>query len=1387
MKSVLRGSASAVFCLYICVLSVSAQAPPGYYNAVDSSNAATLRSSLHGVIDDHVRFPYTASSTDTWDVLEQADEDPLDAASIRDVYRNASYLKVGGGNTNYNREHTWPKSYGFPTDNSSNYAYTDCHQLYLCDSGYNSSRSNKPFRYCSNACSEKTTLLNGGTGGGSGAYPGNSNWTGGSFTSGSWEVWMERRGDIARAMFYMDVRYEGGSHGSTGVAEPDLILTNTESLIANSNTGSNMSVAYMGILSVLLQWHQEDPVDAGEVERNDRVQAFQGNRNPFVDHPEWVDCLFNGTCGGGGGDVTAPVAPTGLAATLGLGTVELDWLDNSEPDLAGYHVYRAASSGGAWVRQNVGQVATSAWSDLGVSASTTYFYAVSAVDGAGNESNLSLDVQITTDGGGGPVATDPWINELHYDNSGSDVGEFVEVAGPAGLDLAGWQLMGYNGNGGATYTTVSLTGLLTDQGGCIGARGFAIAGLQNGAPDGLALIDPSGAVIEFISYEGQLTATNGPAVGMTSVDLGVSETSSTAVGTSLQMVGSGADPSAFTWSSGQAATSGLPNAGQVFAGGCVGSGAPLAPTGLNANAGDGEVSLTWSANGEPDLVGYNLYRSTTAGSGHGLVNTGLISGLSYLDTGLTNGVQVHYVLTAVNGTGEESNPSIEVSATPSDTTPPAVPTGLGASAGDGFVDIFWNANSEADLEGYVLSRGTQGGGPHTPVSASPILGTVWNDVTVTNGTTYFYVLQAIDGSGNLSGFSAEIAASPDVVVDVIPPEAPLGLGALLGGAGSVDLDWLDNAEVDLDGYMVYRASGSAGPWVPQNSALVVSSLWTDNGTTAGTAYFYAVTALDLSGNESAFSADVQITTDPGGGPGTVDPWINEMHYDNSGGDTGEFVEVAGPSTLDLAGWQLVFYNGNTGQQYQSSTLSGVLGDQGGCVGTLSFAMQGIQNGAPDGVALVNPAGSVLDFLSYEGSMVATDGPAAGQTSVDMGVGESGVTPAGTSLQLVGVGAGSSAFSWTAGSLETPGLPNNGQVFDGGCGGPTPPLAPAGFSAEAGDSRILLTWLPNTEVDLAGYNLYRSNISGSGHVQTNVGLITAESYLDMDVVNGLTVHYYLTAVNASGQESAGSPEVSITPQDITAPAVPTGLIAVAGNTLVTLGWNANLETDLAGYVLSRSDQSGGPYVPLHAGLTTGTGWSDTTVINGVLYYYVLQAEDTWGNTSAGSAEVSAAPQTNGSGPGQPVVLTHDDFEAGFGNWDSGGEDCKLYTDGRLAWQGFAALNLQDNSGLASSSTLVQPIDVLTPGYSSIEVDFHFMALGMEKGEGFMLQLFDGSNWVTVQTWARGREFENKKWQHETVVILSSFVNFSQNMKLRLRCDASGDDDDVYIDALTVTAQ
>jgi endonuclease I len=537
--------------------------PPGYYDTVDAANAAALRATLHDVIDDHQRFPYTSASTDTWNVLELADEDPANAGNILDVYRNASYQKVGGGNTNYNREHSWPKSYGFPTDNSGNYPYTDCHHLFLVDSGYNSSRNNKPYRFCNAACIENVTLVNNGQGGGSGVYPGNSNWTSGSFTAGTWETWIGRRGDVARALFYMDVRYEGGVHGITGSAEPDLILTDEEALIAASNTGANESIGYMGMLSVLLQWHIEDPVDADEMNRNDIVFSFQGNRNPFVDHPEWVDCLFNATCGG---PPTPPAPPTGLVATGGDGVVNLNWADNVEPDLAGYNVFRSTVTGGPYAQLNAGLVAASAFSDATVTNGTTYFYVVTAENTIGSESANGNEASATPQSAGGGTAGPPWINELHYDNSSSDTGEIVEIAGPAGTDLTGWQIIGYNGNGGGTYKTVVLSGIIPDQGGCMGTLSFAFSAMQNGAPDGLALVDGAGTVVEFISYEGSFTATSGPASGMVSVDIGVSESGSTSVGASLQLAGTGSQASDFTWQSAQANTSGQPNTGQTLSG-----------------------------------------------------------------------------------------------------------------------------------------------------------------------------------------------------------------------------------------------------------------------------------------------------------------------------------------------------------------------------------------------------------------------------------------------------------------------------------------------------------------------------------------------------------------------------------------------------------------------------------------------------------------------------------------------------------------------------------------------------------------------------------------------------------------------------------------------------
>ncbi|MCA9727355.1 MAG: hypothetical protein KC729_06705, partial [Candidatus Eisenbacteria bacterium] len=251
------------------------------------------------------------------------------------------------------------------------------------------------------------------------------------------------------------------------------------------------------------------------------------------------------------------------------GSVDLDWSNNGEPDLAGYNVYRATSSGGPYSQLNGSLLAASLYTDATVANGTTYYYVVTAQDATGNESAAGNEATATpVSPGGDPVV---WINELHYDNSGRDTGEFAEVAGTAGTDLTGWQLLGYNGSDGSVYRTVNLSGTVPNQQAGFGTRSFSM-GLQNGSPDGIALVDPQGNVVQFLSYEGSFTATSGVASGMTSTDIGVAEGSGTPVGYSLQLAGTGTSPADFTWQTPSSATAGVPNSGQTFGGALTASG-----------------------------------------------------------------------------------------------------------------------------------------------------------------------------------------------------------------------------------------------------------------------------------------------------------------------------------------------------------------------------------------------------------------------------------------------------------------------------------------------------------------------------------------------------------------------------------------------------------------------------------------------------------------------------------------------------------------------------------------------------------------------------------------------------------------------------------------------
>jgi len=192
---------------------------------------------------------------------------------------------------------------------------------------------------------------------------------------------------------------------------------------------------------------------------------------------------------------------------------------------------------------------------------------------------------------------------------------------------------------------------------------------------------------------------------------------------------------------------------------------PAAPTGLTATAGDGQVDLSWDPNSEEDLAGYHVYRSTSSFQevGNATRRTDFpVETTSFIDD-VSNGTEYFYRVTAVDTSDNESGPSNEASATPTDQTPPSAPTGLQATGGNEQVSLGWENNSEEDLAGYNVYRSTSSF-PEvtdaTQVNEGLVEVAVYADGTVTNGTEYFYRVTAVDTSGNGSEGSNEDSATP---------------------------------------------------------------------------------------------------------------------------------------------------------------------------------------------------------------------------------------------------------------------------------------------------------------------------------------------------------------------------------------------------------------------------------------------------------------------------------------------------------------------------------------------------------------------------------------------------------------------------------------------------
>jgi hypothetical protein len=189
-------------------------------------------------------------------------------------------------------------------------------------------------------------------------------------------------------------------------------------------------------------------------------------------------------------------------------------------------------------------------------------------------------------------------------------------------------------------------------------------------------------------------------------------------------------------------------------------------------------------------------------------------------------------------------------------------------------------------------------------------------------------------------------------------------------------------------------SGIAFTWSTSAPAVAaVDSTGRATGVAAGDATITATAPNGVSGNASLH---VNEPPPPGGLPSVR---FTELHYDNAGTDVGESIEIEGPAGTDLTGYSIVLYNGNGGVAYNTRALSGTIPATCDARGVVveTYPQDGIQNGSPDGLALVDAAGQVIEFLSYEGTFTAADGPAAGTTSTDIGAAESSA-PAGQSLQ-----------------------------------------------------------------------------------------------------------------------------------------------------------------------------------------------------------------------------------------------------------------------------------------------------------------------------------------------------------------------------------------------------
>lgn len=694
--------------------------------------------------------------------------------------------------------------------------------------------------------------------------------------------------------------------------------------------------------------------------------------------------------------------------------------------------------------------------------------------------------------------------------------------------------------------------------------------------------------------------------------------------------------------------------------------APTAPTGVSATGSSAGINIRWTANTEGNVIGYNVYRAATSGGPFTKINALPINGTQTNDLLAPAGVTSHYRVMAVNAHGAESAHTATSAFRPTDSTPPAQPTGLTASGTSSGIVLNWNDNGEVDLAGYNIYRASSSSGPFSKLNAALRTLSDFTDTAAPAGATSFYRVSAVDASGNESTFATISAFRPNAGDT---PAAAGNATATANSPTSVTVTWSDNSTNET-GFRVERRLASAQTWQVLGTAAGNATAFTDLTTTAGTAYAYRVIAFNGSG-DAAPSNEASVTT-PTLGPAAPTQLtaavvgtsaINLAWVDNASNETGYRVEFRRATDANF------------------TVLATLPAD------STSHAA----------VALLEGTAYVFRVIAVNGqgdsapSNEATATTTSQFTSVDIGgalpVGQTNTVTNGVDYDLLAGGAdiwGSNdsfrfAYKQVTGDFDI--RVRVASVT------PTDPLAQAGIMARAS----LTSGAQNVFMRTDASNRFRfafratqggtTSAQGSSTHPAGLGYLrlirTGSTFTGMQSTDG--VNWTVTGTTsiasmpntlffgfaASSKNSAQLNTVqyrgySETGQPApTAPAAPSGLSATLAGGQVNLSWVDGSDNE-SGFRIERRAGASGAFASLGTVAAGVTAFVDSAVSPGVSYTYRVIAFNTVGESPASNeASVSVPPLVDAftsNDIGNPpagattVVTPNSDYDLVAGGFD-----------------------------------------------------------------------------------------------------------------------------------------